>query len=52
MASEYVVQGGLCCERKDREERGGGVAFYVAETMVNDRLHDDQHKVLWIILKP
>ena len=56
MSSESIVQGGFCCERKDREERGcGGVAFYVAEIMVNDRLHDieyDKHKVPCIRLKP
>ena len=35
--------------------RGGGVACYVAETAVYDRLHDiedDEHEVLWIRLKP
>ena len=56
MAPESVGLAGLCCERKDRVERGGGgVACYVAETLVYERLHDiedDEHKVLWIRLKP
>ena len=37
------------------ERGGGGVACYVAETAVYDRLHDiedDEHEVLWIRLKP
>ena len=46
---------GLCCERKDRVETGGGgVACCVAETLVYDRLNDiedDEHEVLWIRLK-
>ena len=56
MDSESVGLAGFGCERKGRVERGGGgVACYVAETMVYDRLHDiedDEHKVLWIRLKP
>ena len=32
---------GFCCERKNQVERGGGgVACYVTDTMVYDRLHD------------
>ena len=46
----------FCCERKDRVDRGGGgVACYVAETAVYDRLHnieEDEHEVLRIRLKP
>ena len=56
MVSESAGLAGFCCERKDRVERGGGgVACYVAETAVYDRVHDiedDEHEVLWIRLKP
>ena len=56
MASESVGLAGFCCERNDRVERGGGgVACYVAETLVYEPLHDiedDEHEVLWIRLKP
>ena len=56
MAPESVGLAGFCCEKKDRMERGGGGgACHVAETAVYDRLHDmedDEHKVLWIRLKP
>ena len=37
------------------ERGGGGIACYVAETVVYDRLHDiedDEHEVLWTRLKP
>ena len=45
----------FCCERKDRVDRGGGAACYVAETMVYDRLldiEDDKHQVVWIRMRP
>ena len=56
MAPESVGLADYCCERKGRMERGGGgVACYVAGTLVYERLHDiedDEHEVLWIKLKP
>ena len=48
IASEFVGLAGFFCETKNQVERGrGGVACYVAETVVYDRLHgieDDNTK--------
>ena len=56
MSPEYVGLAGYCCERKDREDRGGGgVACYVATSMVYTRLRyieDDEHEMLWVRPRP
>ena len=56
MSPESVGLAGFCCERKDREDRrGGGVACYVAASMVYTRLRyieDDEQGVLWVRLRP
>ena len=56
MSPESVGLAGYCCERNDREDRGGGgVACYVAASMVYTRLRyneDDEHEVVWVRLRP
>ena len=54
--TESVSIPGFNCERRDRSDRrGGGVACFIKDTMLYDRLLDlnnDLHEVLWVKLRP
>ena len=55
LSTESVGLAGLCCDRKDRLEKGGGgVACYVAETIPYERSYDleeDGREVIWLKIK-
>ena len=51
MSMESVGLAAFSCERKERvDEGGGGVAYYVAETIEYDRLYDIENAKYKVIL--
>ena len=54
MSTESVGLAEFCCERKAcLEKGGGGVACYVAETILYERLHDLEEvrrEVIWVTI--